>query len=251
MADNAKWFVVHTYSGYENKVASNIKTVAENRNLQNEILDVVIPSEVVKVPVTKKLGSDESLVETVAEESGEGTDGKSEKYKLVEHKLFPGYVFIKAVSYKKKEPTSSRAIKAMSEGRMDEYLSDYEEVVSMSDEAWYVIRNTRGVTGFVGPDSKPSPLKDEELKSLGLADVLTNKDDDDDEDMDDFLDIFNVKIEVNYSVGDKVTVTNGLFEGMSGVVKSIDLEKETVTVTLPVMGRETPTELSLSEVELA
>lgn len=223
MADNAKWFVIHTYSGYENKVASNIKTVAENRGLQDEILDVVIPSELVK-------------------------EAKEDEPK--ERKLFPGYVFVKAVSYKKKEPISSRAAQAMSEGNMDLYPSEYDEVTTMSDEAWYVVRNTRGVTGFVGPDSKPSPLKDDELEALGLAAIDKESDDLLDSD-DSFIDIFSVRVEVDYSVGDRVNVISGPWEGQSGQVKSIDLEREVVTVALHMMGRETPTEFSLDEVELA
>lgn len=226
MADNAKWFVVHTYSGYENKVASNIKTVVENRGMQNEILDVLIPTEIVR----------------------EIKDGKERE---VERKIFPGYVLVKVQSYKKKVRLgAARSVSSADE--LEEFGGDYEEVVTMNDEAWYVIRNTRGVTGFVGPDSKPSPLRDDELIALGLADKA-------DEggsaqasaDEDDFLDIFNVKIEVNYSVGDRVNIISGQFEGKSGVVKSIDLEREVVTVNLPFMGRETPTELGLDEVELA
>lgn len=223
MADNAKWFVIHTYSGYENKVASNIKTVAENRGLQDEILDVVIPSELVK-------------------------EVKEDEPK--ERKLFPGYVFVKAVSYKKKEPTSSRAAQAMSEGNVDLYPSEYDEITTMSDEAWYVVRNTRGVTGFVGPDSKPSPLKDDELEALGLAVIDEAQDDLSDGD-DSFIDIFSVRVEVDYSVGDRVNVISGPWEGQSGEVKNIDLEREVVTVSLHMMGRDTPTEFSLDEVELA
>lgn len=225
MADNARWFVVHTYSGYENKVASNIKTVVENRGMQDEILDVRIPTETVR----------------------EIKDGKERE---VERKLFPGYVLVKVMSYKKKERKGSAASsKSAVSDEIDDYEGDYEEVVTMDDEAWYVIRNTRGVTGFVGPESKPSPLKDEELIALGLADAVSSGSDDEGDD--DFLDIFNVRIEVNYSVGDRVNVISGVFDGMSGVVKNIDLEREVVTVTLPVMGRDTPTELALDEVELA
>lgn len=226
MADNAKWFVVHTYAGYENKVASNIKTVVENRGLQNEIIDVCIPTEMVK----------------------EIKDGRE---KEVERQLFPGYVLVKVQSYKKKEKVGSRkASKSLSEtDDIEDLNGEYEEVVTMSDEAWYVIRNTRGVTSFVGPGSKPVPLRDDELVALGLADKLS-QDGEAGED-EDFIDIFNVRIEVNYSVGDRVEVISGQFEGMSGVVKSIDLEREVVTVNLPFMGRETPTELGLDEVELA
>ena len=226
MADNANWFVVHTYAGYENKVASNIKTVVENRGLQNEIIDVCIPTEMVK----------------------EIKDGRE---KEVERQLFPGYVLVKVQSYKKKEKVGSRkASKSLSEtDDVEDLNGEYEEVVTMSDEAWYVIRNTRGVTSFVGPGSKPVPLRDDELVALGLADKLS-QDGEAGED-EDFIDIFNVRIEVNYSVGDRVEVISGQFEGMSGVVKSIDLEREVVTVNLPFMGRETPTELGLDEVELA
>ena len=226
MADNAKWFVVHTYAGYENKVASNIKTVVENRGLQNEIIDVCIPTEMVK----------------------EIKDGRE---KEVERQLFPGFVLVKVQSYKKKEKVGSRkASKSLSEtDDVEDLNGEYEEVVTMSDQAWYVIRNTRGVTSFVGPGSKPVPLRDDELVALGLADKLS-QDGEAGED-EDFIDIFNVRIEVNYSVGDRVEVISGQFEGMSGVVKSIDLEREVVTVNLPFMGRETPTELGLDEVELA
>ena len=150
MADNAKWFVVHTYAGYENKVASNIKTVVENRGLQNEIIDVCIPTEMVK----------------------EIKDGRE---KEVERQLFPGYVLVKVQSYKKKEKLGSRkASKSLSEtDDVEDLNGEYEEVVTMSDEAWYVIRNTRGVTSFVGPGSKPVPLRDDELVALGLADKLS------------------------------------------------------------------------------
>lgn len=228
MADNAKWFVVHTYSGYENKVASNIKTVVENRGMQDEIQDVLIPTEIVR----------------------EIKDGQERE---VERKLFPGYVLVKVKSYKKREKLAAkRAAKGISDmDELDDFDADYEEVVTMADEAWYVIRNTRGVTGFVGPESKPSPLRDDELIALGLADKVAESEQSDANEEDDILDIFNVRIEVNYSVGDRVNVISGQFSDMSGVVKSIDLEREVVTVNLPFMGRETPTELGLDEVELA
>lgn len=220
MADSAKWFVVHTYSGYENKVASNILTVVENRGMQSEILDVRIPTEKV-------------------------TEIKDGKKKEVERKLFPGYVLVKVRSYKKKEKVNFSSSKA-SDG---EYDGEYEEVLAMDDEAWYIIRNTRGVTGFVGPESKPSPLSDSELIALGLPvdEVEATAAEEDD----DFLDIFNVKVEVDYSVGDRVSVISGPFAGMIGVVESIDLEREVVSVTLPVMGRDTLTEFPLDNVELS
>lgn len=220
MADSAKWFVVHTYSGYENKVASNIRTVVENRGMQSEILDVRIPTEKV-------------------------TEIKNGKKEEVERKLFPGYVLVKVRSYKKKEKVSYSKSKASDA----EYDGEYEEVLAMDDEAWYIIRNTRGVTGFVGPESKPSPLSDSELIALGLpVDEVESAASEED---DDFLDIFNVKVEVDYSIGDRVSVISGPFAGMVGVVESIDLEREVVSVTLPVMGRDTLTEFPLDNVELS
>ncbi|MBQ8029758.1 MAG: transcription termination/antitermination protein NusG [Clostridia bacterium] len=227
MARNAKWFVVHTYSGYENKVASNIKTVVENRNMQDEILDVCVPTEMVK----------------------EIKDGKE---KEVERKLFPGYVLVKAETYKKKEKLNGKGGKSSKDGDdFEDFGGSFEEVVSMGDEAWYVIRNTRGVTGFVGPDGKPSPLSESELVALGLAEKEEVVELDDPFGDDDFLDIFSVKVEVKYSVGSTVTVIDGQFTGMNGVVKSIDLVKEEVVVNLPIMNRETPTHFKLHQVELA
>lgn len=220
MADSAKWFVVHTYSGYENKVASNILTVVENRGMQDEILDVRIPTETV-------------------------TEIKDGKKKEVERKLFPGYVLVKVRSYKKKEKVNYSKSKAAD----GEYDGEYEEVLAMDDEAWYIIRNTRGVTSFVGPESKPSPLSDKELIALGIP--VDEAEPAVAEEEEEFLDIFNVKVEVDYSVGDRVSVISGPFADMTGVVESIDLEREVVSVSLPVMGRDTSTELSLDNVELS
>lgn len=186
MADNTRWFVIHTYSGYENKVASNILTVVENRKMQDQILEVRIPTEIV-------------------------TEIKDEKKREVERKIFPGYVMIRlACVYKKR--------------------SEFEEELTMTDEAWYVIRNTRGVTGFVGPGSKPVPLSDEEVIALGIE---------------------KRTIEVDYEVGDLVNILSGPFDGFSGVVSSIDLTKEIVTVMISMLGRETPVELQLNQVEVA
>ena len=187
MADNTRWFVIHTYSGYENKVASNILTVVENRKMQDQILEVKIPTEIV-------------------------TEIKDDKTREVERKIFPGYVMVRlACIYKKK-------------GEFD------EEELTMTDEAWYVIRNTRGVTGFVGPGSKPVPLSDEEVIALGIE---------------------KRTIEVEYNVGDLVNVLSGPFDGFSGVVSAIDLEKEIVMVMISMLGRETPVELQLNQVEVA
>ncbi len=187
MADNARWFVVHTYSGYENKVASNIETVVENRKMQDEILEVRIPMEKV-------------------------TEIKDDQKKEVERKLFPGYVLVKvACSYRRR--------------------SEFEdEELAMTDEAWYVIRNTRGVTGFVGPGSKPVPLTDEEVKALGIE---------------------KKSVEVSYKVGDLVNILSGPFDGYSGIVDSIDLTKEIVVVMISMLGRETPVELDLNQIEAA
>ena len=187
MAEYARWFVVHTYSGYENKVASNIETAVENRRMQDQIFEVRVPTEIV-------------------------TEIKDEKKKEVERKLFPGYVLVKvACSYRKR--------------------SEFEdEELAMSDEAWYLIRNTRGVTGFVGPGSKPIPLTEQEVASLGIE---------------------KRSVEVNYKVGDLVNIQSGPFDGYSGVVDSIDLTKEIVVVMISMLGRETPVELDLNQVEPA
>ena len=187
MADNTRWFVVHTYSGYENKVASNILTVVENRKMQDQIFEVRIPTEMV-------------------------TEIKDDKVREIERKLFPGYVMVKvACIYKKR--------------------SEFEdEELSMTDEAWYVIRNTRGVTGFVGPGSKPVPLSEQEVINLGIE---------------------KKTVEVNYKVGDYVNILSGPFDGYSGVVDSIDLVKEVVVVMISMLGRETPVELGLNQIEVA
>jgi len=159
MADNTRWFVIHTYSGYENKVASNILTVVENRKMQDQILEVRIPTEIV-------------------------TEIKDEKKREVERKIFPGYVMIRlACVYKKRSEFE-------------------EEELTMTDEAWYVIRNTRGVTGFVGLGSKPVPLSEEEVIALGIE---------------------KRTIEVDYNVGDLVNILSGPFDGFSGVVSSIEM----------------------------
>ena len=170
MSEGAKWYVVHTYSGYENKVAGNIKKTVENRNLHDLIHEVLVPTE------------------TVIEQ-------KDNKTREVERKIFPGYVLVKMV---------------------------------MTDDSRYVVRNTRGCTGFVGPASKPVPLTDEEVLKLGVE---------------------KRTIEINYKVGDSVRVTSGPFESYIGTVDSIDLEKNKVRVVVSMFNRETPAELELSQVE--
>ncbi len=180
MAEAAKWYVVHTYSAYENKVATNIEKVVENRKLHDLIHAVKIPTEVVT-----EVGPDNKMRE-------------------VERKLFPGYVLVKMV---------------------------------MTDESWYAVRNIRGVTGFVGPDNKPEPLTEEEIASLGVD----RKDSDaGDQKM----------IEVNYSVGDMVSIVAGPLMGFTGTVESIDTENNCVNVTVSMFGRDTSVELELSQVQL-
>lgn len=168
--EQALWYVVHTYSGYENKVSQNLATIVENRRLQELIQEIRVPTEI--VPEVK--------------------DGKA---KDVERKLFPGYVLVKMV---------------------------------MNDDTWYVVRNVRGVTGFVGPSSKPSPLSEAEVEALGVDVRETN---------------------VDYAVGDSVEVLSGPLEGFIGLVESIDREANKVKVKVSMFGRETPAELELTQVK--
>lgn len=184
MSNDSRWYVVHTYSGYENKVASNILKVAENRRMQDEILEVKIP------------------METVVEVREDG------KTKEVERKLFPGYVMVKIATF-----------------------LDDNDMPKISDEAWLVVRNTRGATGFVGPEGKPIPLTDEEVYRLGVEKKV---------------------VEVTYEVGDTVNIIDEIFEGFSGTVEEIDLENNKVKVTVSALfGKETLVELELDQVELA
>lgn len=170
MSEEAKWYVVHTYSGYENKVATSIQNAVENRKLHDLIQEVKVPTETV-------------------------TEIKDNKKREVERKLFPSYVLVKMV---------------------------------MTDDSWYVVRNIRGVTGFVGPGSKPVPLTEEEIAK------------------------FRVEVRevvLNFGVGDSVQVVDGYLEGFIGVVDSIDTEKGTVKVTVSMMGKDIPVELELEQVE--
>ena len=174
MAENneAKWYVVHTYSGYENKVASDLATMVESRGMQDLIQDIKIPTETV-------------------------TEIKDDVKKEVVRKIFPGYVIIKMI---------------------------------VTDDSWYVVRNIRGCTGFVGPASKPVPLTDEEVASLGVE---------------------KHSVEVGYSVGDNVNIISGPLEGQSGTVKSIDLNNNSVCVALSIFGRETPVDFELDQISLS
>ncbi len=171
MSEEAKWYVVHTYSGYENKVASNLATTVENRHLEDWIKEISVPTE--------------TVVEI----------GKDNKKKEVERKLFPGYVLVKMV---------------------------------MTDDSWFVVRNIRGCTGFVGPNGKPVPLTEAEIASLGVE---------------------KKEIEIAYAVGDTVRIVAGPLEGFSGRVDEIDREQGKTRVTVSMFGRETPVELELGQAE--
>ncbi|MDR1735776.1 MAG: transcription termination/antitermination protein NusG [Oscillospiraceae bacterium] len=171
MAENAKWYVVHTYSGYEKKVAATIQKAVENRKLHDLILTVSVPTEEVEEVTPDK------------------------KKKVVERKLFPGYVLVNMV---------------------------------MTDESWHVVRNTRGVTGFVGPGSKPVALTEAEVSALGVE---------------------KHEIVVSYEVGDSVKIVDGPLENFIGTVEEIALEKNRVRVVVSMFGRETPVELELDQVE--
>ena len=168
MAETPKWYVVHTYSGYENKVAGNIEKVIENKRFHDIIFDVSVPTETVV----------------------EVTDNKKRE---VERKIFPGYVLVKMI---------------------------------LTDESWYVVRNTRGVTGFVGPASKPVPLSEEEVAKLGIG---------------------SKTVELKYAVGDIVSIVGGSLEGFDGKVESIDVPNNKVRVIVSMFGRDTPVELELEQ----
>lgn len=170
MADDFKWYVAHTYSGYENTVAVSIERAVENRNMGDLIHEVTIP------------------METVTEITENGP-------KTVERKVFPGYVLIKMV---------------------------------MTDETWHLVRNIRGVTGFVGSANKAIPLTDDEIAALGVE---------------------KREVVVSYEVGDSVKITDGALESFIGVVDEIDLERSKVRVVVSMFGRETPVELELDQVE--
>ena len=178
MAEQAYWYVVHTYSGYENKVAQDLMTMVENRRLQDMICDVKVPTE--------------TAIEDVFDKQGNKVGEKE-----VQHKIYPGYVFVKMV---------------------------------MTDRTWYIVRNTRGCTGFVGPASKPEPLSEDEVAKLGVEMVSGPR--------------------VDYAVGDTVELTGGPMAGSVGVVEEIDTQARKVRVKISMFGRETPAELDLSQVKL-
>ncbi|MBV7276231.1 transcription termination/antitermination protein NusG [Clostridium thailandense] len=170
MAEKARWYVVHTYSGYENKVKANLEKTIENRNLYDWIDDVQVPME----------------------EQVEIKDGKK---KVTLKKIFPGYVLVHMV---------------------------------MTDDSWYVVRNTRGVTGFVGPGSKPVPLTDEEVKAMGIAEKLVN---------------------VDVVVGENIIVKSGPLENFPAIIQEINTEKRKIKALVNMFGRETPVELDFNQIE--
>ena len=163
------WYVVHTYSGYENKVKANIEKTIENRHLEEEILEVRVPMQ--------------DVVEM-----------KNGARKTVQKKMVPGYVLINMV---------------------------------MNDDTWYVVRNTRGVTGFVGPGSKPVPLTEAEMKPLGIK---------------------QENVSIDFAEGDMIVVVAGAWKDTVGVVQRIDYSKQTATINVELFGRETPVEISFAEV---
>jgi transcription termination/antitermination protein NusG len=165
-----KWYVVHTYSGYENKVKANLEKIVDNRGLQDYIVDIAVPME----------------------EHIEIKDGKK---RALLKKVFPGYVLVKMI---------------------------------LTDETWYVIRNTRGVTGFVGPSSKPVPLSEEEVVAMRLE---------------------NVETVMDLNKGDNVRVCAGPLESFVGLVQDISEDKQKVKVMVSMFGRETPVELEISQVQ--
>jgi len=165
----SNWYVVHTYSGYENKVKADLEKTIENRKLQNEIIEVAVPMQ--------------DVVEV-----------KNGVRKASQKKMFPGYVLINMV---------------------------------MNDDTWYVVRNTRGVTGFVGPGSKPVPLSDEEMARMGIRDS---------------------GVVIDFEVGDSALVINGVWEGTIGVIRSINPSRQTLTLAVDMFGRETPVELGFESV---
>ncbi|CDZ24601.1 NusG antitermination factor [[Clostridium] cellulosi] len=171
MSETAKWYVVHTYSGYENKVASNLQTIVDNRGLQDVIQDIKIPTEKV-------------------------TEIKDNVKREVERKIFPGYVLVK---------------------------------MELNDETWHIVRNTRGVTGFVGSGSHPEPLTDKEVSALGVD---------------------KREVQVNYSVGDSVRIIDGPLDGFIGRVEEVNSDKNVVRVIVSMFGHETPVELELHQIEV-
>ena len=170
MAQEAKWYVVHTYSGYENKVKVNLEKTIENNNLHHVFFDIKVPME-------------------------EVVEVKEDKKRTVMKKMLPGYIIVKMI---------------------------------MTDFSWYIVRNTRGVTGFVGPGSKPVPLTDAEIERLGFEEKVFN---------------------LSYKEGDSVKIISDAFKDFVGIVEEINLERQKVRVSVSMFGRETPIELEFNQIE--
>ena len=168
--NEALWYVIHTYSGYENKVKATLERIVENRGIQDYIQEVEVPME-------------------------DFTEIKAGKTKVMQRKIYPGYVLVKMV---------------------------------LTDEIWYIVRNTRGVTGFVGPNSKPVSLSEEELALMGLESTW--------------------EPEVDYGIGDSIKVISGPLESFIGTVEEINFDKKKVKVLISMFGRETPVELELTQI---
>lgn len=166
----AKWYVVHTYSGHENKVKVNIEKIVENRGMQDLVLEIVVPTE--------------DVVEI-----------KNGQRKVKTRKIFPGYVIVKMI---------------------------------VTNESWYLVRNTQGVTGFVGHGSEPIPLSNEEVRRMGIEKVY---------------------IEIDVEVGDNIKVINGPFESFMGIVEEVNMDKQTLKVRISMFGRDTPVELEFGQVD--
>ena len=169
----ANWYVVHTYSGYENKVKIDLLKTIENRNLQDQILEVSVPMLAV-------------------------TELKDGLEKQADKKMFPSYVLVKMV---------------------------------MNQDTWYVVRNTRGVTGFVGPGSDPTPLSEEEMMNMGFQEMSAPE------------------VVIDFEVGDMITVIAGALKDTVGAIRTINKSKKTVTINVDMLGRETPVELNFNEVK--
>ncbi|MBN4062813.1 MAG: transcription termination/antitermination protein NusG [Alkaliphilus sp.] len=170
MTEEARWYVIHTYSGHEKKVKINIEKMVENRGMNDIIVDIAVPTE----------------------EKIEIKDGKKKKKEV---KKFPGYALVK---------------------------------MHMTDESWYLVRNTRGVTGFVGSSSKPIPLTDKEIMKMGIEDI---------------------RQEIDLQIGDSIKVLSGPFESFIGRIEQINMDKQTFKVLISMFGRETPVELEFTQVE--
>ena len=169
-SQKAKWYVVHTYSGHENKVKVNIEKIVENRGMQDLILSIVVPTE-------------------------DRVELKNGQRKVKTRKMFPGYVIVKMI---------------------------------VTNESWYLVRNTQGVTGFVGHGSEPIPLTDEEVRRMGIEKVY---------------------IQLDIEPGDSVKVINGPFESFMGVVEEVNMDKQTLKVRISMFGRDTPVELEFGQVD--